>query len=356
MRISWKVHPCRRWMALFVAIIVAACGCSRHDEIQTYTVKKPLPADRMLAAIVPVGENAWFVKASGSNQQLGDCSDEFRTFVQSIQFGDDGDPKWELPDGWKVEQSSGGIRYATISIDSDIPLELTVTRLPITSSGDLDSYILSNINRWRGQLQLRNITLDQLPLNSEAVDVAGTKATLVNMVGNLSASPPMGSAPFASGGSRPPATAAPPRTSPPKITYDAPETWIKGDLVVSRQGIQIRRQAAFTIGSGDKQADVTVTSLPGSKAMLLANINRWRGQVGLGAISEAELGSESDSIDIAGTEGSYVRLRGEDQSIFGVVAFRDGLAWFIKMQGNRDVVQGEQERFEQFATSIKFSE
>ena len=141
-------------------------------------------------------------------------------------------------------QASTGIRYATIKIKSDgEPFELTVTQLP-SSPGNLAAYILSNINRWREQMQLREISPEQLAGNAEEIDLDGNTATLVNLVGTMSAGSSTSSGAVAAAGvgtERPKAKRSPPK---PSVTYETPTGWSPGQLVVSRGGIRVPRQAA----------------------------------------------------------------------------------------------------------------
>ena len=161
-------------IAIIASIAVCALivpGCGQSDVIERYTVpKQPIIAtavgdsnrnvgdsqdvdmsrDRMLGAIVPRGKNSWFFKVTGPNGIVEDQMEEFLELIRSLRFSPpDNTPSWKLPVGWHREPDSQGMRFATIKIDTDADsLELSVIPLP-TGSGDLDDYIVSNINRWR---------------------------------------------------------------------------------------------------------------------------------------------------------------------------------------------------------------
>ncbi len=243
-------------------------------------------------------------------------------------------------------------RFATLEIDGEGgPYELTVTPLGLPSE-DLTSYVLANVNRWRGQLGLRPISEDQLPNKSTQFDLDGTQVTIVNLLGNLggAAARPMLRPPARdTGGPAPFATAA-----GPSIKFDTPEEWSQGELVVSRGGIQIRRQAAFEVKKDGQSVAITATRMPGNSSSLLINVNRWRGQVQLDPVTEAELEADSEKIDVDGATGTYVQLIGAKDAILGVVAFRDGMAWFIKLQGDHDLAIQERTHFDEFLKSIRF--
>ena len=100
--------------------------------------------------------------------------------------------------------------------------------------------------------------------------------------------------------------------------------------MVSRGGIQIRRQAAFEVKNGDQSVEITATRMPGDASTLLLNVNRWRGQIQLAPASEAELAADSEKIDIDGASGTYVQLIGAKDAILGVVAGSEELLAWIR--------------------------
>ncbi len=363
----WLFAARPRWLTgVAVCGLALIAGCSSSETIRRYEVAKPALEDRMLAAIVPHGEQAWFFKVTGKDQGLAPHAEDFIAMVRSLEFDDQGEPTWQAPEGWRRQADRGpqgpmSTRFATLEIDGDGgPYELTVTPLGLPGD-DLPGYVLANVNRWRGQLGLRPVTSEQLPRTSTQFDLNGAEVTVVDLQGNLGggAAMPM-RAPFAGGGAGGPTPrgAGPTRpaaaTAGSSITFDTPPGWAEGELTVARGGIQIRRQAAFEVEEGGQSLEVTVTRMPGSPSSRLININRWRGQIQLDPITEAELDADHKQVDIDGTSGTYVQLIGGKQAILGVVAFRDGMAWFIKLQGDHDLALQEREHFEAFLESIRF--
>jgi hypothetical protein len=308
----------------------------------------------MLAAIVPHGNRAWFFKVSGNEVALAAQSKAFVEMVRSLKFDSNGEPTWTAPNDWRRKEDNTprgplSSRFATLEISGeDGPYELTVTELGMPS-GDLSSYVLANVNRWRGQLGLRPISEKQLPKQTTQFDLDGSQVTIVNLLGNLPKTPAM---PPPRNSVARPSTFAPP--SGPSIKFDTPQGWSQGALMVARGGIQIRRQAAFDVKRNDESVEITATRMPGSPSSLLLNVNRWRGQVQLDPFTEAELEADGKKIDIDGAIGTYVELKGAKATILGVVAYRDGMAWFIKLQGDRELAQREQTHFDEFLKSIRF--
>jgi len=123
-------------------------------------------------------------KVIGQDEILKAEMGKFRSFVQSIRFsGDDsGEISWELPDGWQ-EIPATGIRYATLRFGpADDPLELAVTALP-NPTGNAEDFMLANINRWRRQMGVTPISVEELPAAVERIPLEAVQATVVSFPG-----------------------------------------------------------------------------------------------------------------------------------------------------------------------------
>jgi hypothetical protein len=112
------------------------------------------------------------------------------------------------------------------------------------------------------------------------------------------------------------------------------------------------RVASFSVKSADgKQADVSVIPLPGSAGGIPANVNRWRGQVGLPPATEAEIRKTAEAIQISGQAAELYDLAGTNASNGGAVRIlasiqtRDGAAWFFKMTGDGPLVAQQKPAF-----------
>src|SRR3954454_12990535 len=69
------------------------------------------------------------------------------------------------------------------------------------------------------------------------------------------------------------------------------------------------RVASFRItGQEGKSAEVSVIPLSGQAGRDVDNVNRWRGQVGLPAVSEAELRGVIEPAEIAGQTGQLYSM------------------------------------------------
>ena len=95
--------------------------------------------------------------------------------------------------------------------------------------------------------------------------------------------------------------------------------------------------------------------------MLLMNVNRWRDQLGLPELDEAQLMDALKKVKVGSADGLAVDFTGPgkppgkgQRRILGVVVSRQGLTWFIKMDGPADLVGDQKAAFDKFLGSVKF--
>jgi hypothetical protein len=105
-------------------------------------------------------------------------------------------------------------------------------------------------------------------------------------------------------------------------------------------------------GPEDKKAEVTITSFPGDVGGTLANVNRWRQQVGLDAIAENQIASEKAVVD--SNEGTLFDFTGPAERTVVALIPRSGASWFFKMRGDTNVVAGAKPVFLEFLKSVHF--
>lgn len=346
----------------FGTLLAACClllvGCGTEEPILVEKVPKAIAPDespdrqaatsRMLAAIIPKADQAYFFKVTGSDEAVAAQKRLFFDLVQSVTF-DNGTPKWQLPADWTQEEGTGE-RIATLTTSSDPPLSVSVTSLPFRESMGTDAYLLANINRWRGQMGLAELPAEQLHAggddSEETVTLTladGTEATLVNLVGQFSG----GMMPGMASGMTAPVSQRSQKTA---VAYDAPAEWQS----VGAGGIS---EATFKVGD----ARVTVTPLSAESNQVGSNVNRWREQVGLSPLDEADVEQSVESMTLGdGKPAQYVVLsspesRDSQEAILGAIAVRGGTMWFIKMAGSTETVLAQKPNFESFLGSLKFS-
>jgi hypothetical protein len=366
-------------------MLPAAWGCYQQEQIRSYTVDKVAEIEpagskqgesqRMLAAIMLPGGDAWFFKLTGPVAAVDEVEAEVREFVESVTFNR-GQPEWKAPEAWQ-RQPGSQFRYATLEIPQgeQKPLELSVTTLPHAQS---DTYVLDNVNRWRGQLSLPPLTLANLAQEVETLNVAGVPTTWVDITGKAGAggmrppfmAGPVSDAPVAESLTKEPAatqvpseqplgpepvTSQPLGPQPPPSTIDSggiafakPATWTQ------KEGSAFRK-LAFDVNGKAGTGEVTVIQLAAQAGGLLANVNRWRGQVQLAPFSPEQLEDAVEQVPLGDEQAQLVELIGTDQGILGAMLSQPDKTWFVKFQGDAALAKAERENFEAFLASLKLN-
>lgn len=195
---SWHSSFAPVWVAVVSAISFAMVGCAEPESIRSVDEPKPtrplppeLPAEqkkfRTLAAMLPqnAGHGAdaygqwWFFKFSGPVEVVSANEPAFHALVQSAQLSQGESPLiWDNPPGWVSGDKVEG-RYATLKLGGNN----SSTEITVNSAG---GSVLMNVNRWRAQLGLEEVSASALEsviavrsVNQRVVvfvDVTGPKA------------------------------------------------------------------------------------------------------------------------------------------------------------------------------------
>ena len=345
--------------------VFAVAGCDRNEPVAHYEAAKDPPATA--PALAPAA------------QEAGATS--------GVPF------KWEVPAGWK-DLGAKDMRAATFQVSAQPPVELTVIPLG-KEAGDLTA----NVNRWEGQLGLPPSPKDQLEKVVRHADVNGLHIDLVDLASPESASPrqrmlaaivphagrvwffkvqgphelvsgqkqnfdafiaslnPVGATDAHAGhdhaGHDHDAHGA--ASAPVALTiknFKAPAEWRE---LPKQEPPRVR---AFEIGSGEKKADFVITKFGQNNAgSFLDNINRWRGQVGLAPVADAQQAQMTEIAVGPDGPGVLVEFHNPDNKKRMYVAIASGGAdlWFFKMTGPDDVVEGQRKNLEAFMKSLEFA-
>ena len=215
---------------MIIAAIAAFLGCSREYQARSYDAPKvesefvkgrepkprqalppmmggsriPLLERRILGAVIPDNSHVYFVKATDRTTQLATAESAFRTVVETFAIDPaSGSPKFELPSGWSMnllDNTNAGIGLAEMiaEINYEAPsgrIRFTVSKYDKPAeTAAWESYLLSQINRWRGQLELPPMTVPDLQRELPTIprDGAALPAYLfdANGVGSASSSTP----------------------------------------------------------------------------------------------------------------------------------------------------------------------
>lgn len=339
-------------------LALALAGCTREGDVRSYRVSKVPPA-----ALGPDDDHA------GHDHAPGEGHGRPAMAPPPMASAEGGDAlAWTLPEGWRVSPEARSMRYATLLAgEGEATLEVAVSRLMGDSGGRL-----ANLNRWRGQLGLPPVgeaelsthlaPLAQAPLETLVMDATsadGAQRMLVAMLPRSDATwflkalaPPdavarhrdafmalLGSLRLGEGAA--PAGHAPVSPAPAagEVGFTPPEGW---------QTLPANPPRLATLKVGE--AEVTITRFPGAVGDDLGNVNRWRGQVGLPAVSST---GERRGIDVGGHAGALWDIAGETGAILVVSVPVGGQTYFIKMAGPADLLARERARFEAFASSVR---
>lgn len=119
------------------------------------------------------------------------------------------------------------------------------------------------------------------------------------------------------------------------------------------------RAAGFLAGSGAVKAEMTAIPLAGAAGGLVPNVNRWRSQIDLEPVDEAQLKREVQPITISGISGQLFDMTGPESAgpkrerILVALVEHGGKTWFFKMKGPVDVVAAQKSAFEEFMKSVQ---
>ncbi len=133
----------------------------------------------------------------------------------------------------------------------------------------------------------------------------------------------------------------------PGLTWTAPSHW-------QNKGASGVRKATFVVGEG---AELAVTAFPGDVGGELANLNRWRGQLQLAPIAEAELPAAVQRLTVGDLTVGVVDLLGgttdKPARMLGAFVPAGGATWFFKLIGPDAVVAKEKPAFLALLQTLK---
>ena len=148
----------------------------------------------------------------------------------------------------------------------------------------------------------------------------------------------------ASGAAMPGLTA--PATEGTDLQWTAPADWAvkPGDAM---------RKAIYQRSAAGGVADITVSVLRSGGGGLAANLNRWRGQVGLAPLTEAELLTDATKLEANGLSLVVVDYAGGNKHLLGAIAPYQGFSWFFKVTGPDAAVTDAKPAFLAFLRTVK---
>ncbi len=120
------------------------------------------------------------------------------------------------------------------------------------------------------------------------------------------------------------------------------------------------RVASFRAKNNGGESDISISKLSGTGGGTLANINRWRGQIGLEMLTESSLATVTKPLDPKTPNAILVDMTGTDSKtgrptrLVAAIVPQIEETWFYKMTGDPAAVEGETEIFLKFVRSANY--
>lgn len=139
------------------------------------------------------------------------------------------------------------------------------------------------------------------------------------------------------------------------MAWDVPEGWRQ------EPNSSQMRFSTLSAGDGDDRIEVSISYLAGSGGGVRPNIDRWRGQVGLGPATEAELLQQAQPIQAHGAQGLMVHLVGPSsaperpaKAMLAAIFPAATRTWFLKATGSAPLIAKHHEKFAALCRSVRF--
>ncbi|TVQ60583.1 MAG: hypothetical protein EA378_10865 [Phycisphaerales bacterium] len=156
-------------------------------------------------------------------------------------------------------------------------------------------------------------------------------------------------------------TSSMPNASPPQADAgpvseldDSSSIWTVPSNWRERSDNPPMRHATLIVPDQDGEIEVAISRFPGDVGGELANINRWRGQMGLDALEEDELEEHVDRFEHPGFEGFVLRIEGEDEHMLTASIYEENAdrTWYVRASASPDAAERIEESVFAFARSF----
>ena len=346
---------------------------------------------RILGAVIPMESGCYFIKATDSPERLEPLMGDFHEIVSRFAINEStGKPERALPEGWAMNPRNDIAMAEFISPDSTGNIKFTVTVLGMPPASDWPGYLLSNINRWRGQLQLPELNSDSLANELVSVNRQGSLLPGFIFDATGTGSGAMGGArPFPpSGGPGSPSGAPTPEKSPPmpavkpeatkpedpkpqspgaggnavptegaarpELKYETPEGWKVAP------GAPFRL-ATFAVegaeGTGEVTVSMAVDNPLANSMMWFQQITREGDQDKLKLLAEASI-SDAEKLVVGDKEAVLYTIQdGENGDspallVASIPSEQPELHLFVKLRGDNRFVAAQRDKLVQFVKSL----
>ena len=340
---------------LFSALLVTA-GCGR-DDVKVYRVAKEQPPS----------------PHAQSQSALPSGHPDIATAKPQLS--------WTLPAGWK-EVAPGQVSLATFSIVDKDGREAQVAVTPL---GRMAGKEVPIVNMWRQQFGLSELSADEAEKQLKPVEIGGEPGKMIELTGKSEGTNPpvkivtamvhrpdaswfyklvgdadlveaqkqafvsflksikIGQVPATEVASVPASQTE--SSSSGTSQWKTPADW----KAVAPGSMQVAKFSVPANGAG--KADVMISIFPTSTGGALANVNRWRSQIGLPPVTEAELAKSITKLDNKNPDAILVDMTNNERQLIGAIVPRDGQWYFFKLLGDAAAVSPQKDAFIAFAKS-----
>jgi len=128
------------------------------------------------------------------------------------------------------------------------------------------------------------------------------------------------------------------------LVWTAPAGWTPKPTSAMRRG-------SYSVTGAEGAADLSISAFPGDVGGDLANVNRWRGQLGLPAVADL-----TGALQVIDSNGLQIRLfegANNGTRMLGAIVPRAGETWFFKLTGPDALVAREKSAFVDFLHTIR---
>ena len=333
--------------------------------------KIPLQDRRILGAVIPDANNVYFVKATDRIARVASAELAFRSIVERFAIDPGtGSPKFDLPTGWSLkllDNANAGIGLAEMIAEINFeaiggPMRFTVSKYDRPTERDAwEDYLLSQINRWRGQLELAPISVSDLQNELPIIprDGAALPAYIFDEKGAEAGTSPSNVQPptIPSEPSVNQTQSIQPSTkSSLKLVYDIPVGW-------ELQAARPYREATFKVTKEAKEGEVTVSTAKDSPAQ---NAAMWIGQVmpnndptTYEALAKKTV-DEAEPIQAGTKAAKLYSIRASDQPdarsllVVAIPMGNDGMSIFVKLNCELRMMEEVKSTFLSFVNSLRW--
>ena len=129
------------------------------------------------------------------------------------------------------------------------------------------------------------------------------------------------------------------------LKWNLPEGWVDTGKKSSMR--------LATLGVKDKKdVEISVTRVPGDVGGELANVNRWRRQMGLAPVKAEDLQKEFEVIETKVGKAKLVDLNSGDKQMVAVMLPYKENTYFFKMMGSKESIGSQKENLVKLIKSL----